>query len=229
MSESPKYTTGAPAILLVMTGVTGVVDAISYLALGRVFTANMTGNTVLLGFALGGAPGISIPQSLLALACFFIGAVLGGKMTSHMTADDRPPRVIRAFTVEVALLIAAGTLALGLAAPFELNPLKLRAIVAATALAMGLRNAVVRKLGVPDLTTTVLTLTITGLAADLALSGGDNVRWLRRCGAIMAMLVGAAAGALMLSQSLALPLYVCGFVTAACAFAWSQIESKKSS
>jgi hypothetical protein len=75
----------------------------------------------------------------------------------------------------------------------------------------------------------VLTLTITGLAADLALAGGDNVRWLRRCGAIVAMLAGAATGALMLKQSLALPLYACGLVTAACALAWSQIEPKKSS
>jgi uncharacterized membrane protein YoaK (UPF0700 family) len=229
MSESPQYTAGAPTILLVMTGVTGVVDAVSYLALGRVFTANMTGNTVLLGFALGGAPGISIPRSLLALGCFFLGAAWGGKMTSQMTPEDRGRRVNHAFVIEGALLLTAGTLALGLVAPFEGSSLKLQALVAATAAAMGLRNAVVRKLGVPDLTTTVLTLTITGLAADSALTGGENTRWLRRCGAIVAMLAGAAAGALMLRQSLALPLYVCGLVTAACALAWSQIESKKSS
>ena len=69
---------------------------------------------------------------------------------------------------------------------------------------MGLRNAVVRKLGVADLTTTVLTLTITGLAADSRLAGGDNPRWQRRSVAIVAMLAGAFAGARMV-DSLNLP------------------------
>jgi uncharacterized membrane protein YoaK (UPF0700 family) len=226
MEESPTYARGAPAILLVMTGVTGVVDAVSFLALGRIFTANMTGNIVLLGFALGGAPDISIPRSLLALGCFLIGAMLGGRISGQMTREGRRLRVICAFVAEVTLLLTAGTLALGLAAPSEGSPLRMRAIVAATAVAMGLRNAVVRKLGVADLTTTVLTMTITTLAADSVFAGGDNPRWLRRGSAIVVMVAGAAAGALMLRRSLALPLYACAFISAACAFAWSLIDQK---
>src|SRR4051794_12015621 len=77
--------TGAPpTILLGMTAVTGMVDAVSFLALGRVFTANMTGNVVLLGFATGGATGLSVSRSLMSLICFAVGALLGGWMTRKM-------------------------------------------------------------------------------------------------------------------------------------------------
>jgi uncharacterized membrane protein YoaK (UPF0700 family) len=91
--------------------------------------------------------------------------------------------------------------------------------VASTAFAMGLRNAVVRKLGVADLTTTVLTLTIAGLAADSTLAGDNNPHWRRRFAAIVCMLAGAAAGALLLRFSLAAPLLVCGVLAMGCAFA----------
>src|SRR5437764_14305530 len=66
--------------LLVMTGTTGLVDAVSYLGLGHVFTANMTGNVVFLGFAAAGVKGLSVTRSLLSLAAFVIGAVIGGRV-----------------------------------------------------------------------------------------------------------------------------------------------------
>ena len=56
-----------PPLLVAMTVVTGLVDAFSYLLLGHVFVANMTGNVVFLGFAVAGAPGFSIAASLVAL------------------------------------------------------------------------------------------------------------------------------------------------------------------
>ena len=59
-----------PAVLVLLTVVTGLVDAVSYVALGHVFVANMTGNVVFLGFAAAGAPGLSIAASLAALAAF---------------------------------------------------------------------------------------------------------------------------------------------------------------
>jgi uncharacterized membrane protein YoaK (UPF0700 family) len=194
------------SILLAMTAVTGVVDAVSFLNLGHIFTANMTGNVVFLGFALGGAPDISMTRSLLALGLFLTGAVLGGRMSQN---PDVKRSGVRALTAESALLFFSASLALG-----NQEPLKLDVIVASTALAMGMRNAMVRKLGVQDLTTTVLTLTIAGLAADSFLAGGDNPRWQRRCAAIVAMLGGAAAGAFMVRYSLALPLFVCAVVSA---------------
>ena len=72
-----------PPLLLSMTLVTGLVDAFSYLLLGHVFVANMTGNVVILGFALVGAPGFSIAASLSALAAFSAGALAGGRLASR--------------------------------------------------------------------------------------------------------------------------------------------------
>src|SRR4051794_14340728 len=68
-----------PALLLVLTVATGVVDAVSILVLGRVFIANMTGNVVFIGFALAGAPGFSLIASLLAMAGFLLGAAAGAR------------------------------------------------------------------------------------------------------------------------------------------------------
>ena len=69
-----------PVLLVGLTVVTGLVDAVSYLALGHVFVANMTGNVVFLGFALAGAPGLSAPASLAALGAFGLGALAGGRI-----------------------------------------------------------------------------------------------------------------------------------------------------
>src|SRR5579872_2948522 len=126
VQQAKLPSTGAPlSILLSMTAVTGMVDAVSYLALGHVFTANMTGNIVLLGFAIGGAPGISILRSLVALACFAIGAVSGGRMTARTSSKDLGRTVTQAFSAEAVLMLAAATISLGLAAPFQNDQIKL--------------------------------------------------------------------------------------------------------
>src|SRR5262249_55839693 len=92
---------GAPSsILISMTAVTGMVDAVSFLALGHVFTANMTGNIVFLGFAIGGAPDLSVSRSLAALICFAAGAVLGGWMTRKMVPQDSGSKVAHALIIE---------------------------------------------------------------------------------------------------------------------------------
>jgi uncharacterized membrane protein YoaK (UPF0700 family) len=72
-----------PALLVALTAVTGMVDAVSYLGFGHVFTANMTGNVVLLGFALAGAGQVSIPASLVAIAAFLAGAAGAGRLGRH--------------------------------------------------------------------------------------------------------------------------------------------------
>src|ERR1044072_3737472 len=89
-----------PFILLVLTAVTGIVDAVSYLGVGRVFTANMTGNIVLLAFAASGAPGLSVARSMSALASFFVGAVAGGRMASSIGAASRNRWISSAFGLE---------------------------------------------------------------------------------------------------------------------------------
>src|SRR5216684_4219459 len=96
---------------------------------------------------------------------------------------------------------------------------KIFSVIALTAFAMGLRNAVVRKLAIPDLTTTVLTLTLAGLAADSSLAGGDNPRWQRRAGSVIAMFVGAGLGAVLVRNSVALALGVSVAVLFVCSVA----------
>ena len=68
-------------------------------------------------------------------------------------------------------------------------------------IAMGMQNAVARRLGVPDLTTTVLTLTLTGLAADSSPAGGATPRPGRRILSVLAMFLGALVGALLLRHA----------------------------
>jgi uncharacterized membrane protein YoaK (UPF0700 family) len=215
MNEASRENTGLIVVLLVMTAATGIVDAVSYLGLGHVFTANMTGNVVLMGFRLGGASGISLSRSVIALFCFMLGAVAGGRMGRRL--NPRQSRV-SGLLVEAALLFVAAAISFKARGPNNTNAAMLDGVVASTAIAMGLRTAVVRKLGVADLTTTVLTLTIAGLAADSTLAGDSNPRWRRRCAAVVSMLAGAAAGAALLRFSLTVPLLVCGAIAMVCAF-----------
>jgi uncharacterized membrane protein YoaK (UPF0700 family) len=87
----------------------------------------------------------------------------------------------------------------------------LYALIILTAVAMGLRNATVRRLAVPDLTTTVLTLTLTGIASDSTLAGGRNPRLGRRLAAVLAIFAGSAVGAGLVSLGgLTTPLVVTG-------------------
>jgi len=198
-STAPASANEASSPLVValfgLTFVTGVVDAVSFLGLGHVFTANMTGNVVLLGFAMGGNDDLSVGRSLAALCAFASGSAVGGRLTSkrHRT----PARDLSiAMYAEVLLLSLAAGAALGSGGQASVAMVYL--LIALTAVAMGLRNAVVRKLAVPDLTTTVLTLTVTGLAADSALAGGTSPRQCRRMLAILTMCGGALAGTMLL-------------------------------
>jgi uncharacterized membrane protein YoaK (UPF0700 family) len=206
-----------PPVLLGLTAVTGLVDAVSYLALGHVFTANMTGNVVFLGFAVAGVQGLSVTRSGTAVAAFFLGAVVGGRMAARMSAGRRDRWTGAAFGAEAALFLGATTVVLGSRSGLSNEPARLYTVIALTGLAMGIRNATVRKLGVPDMTTTVLTLTLTGLAADSALAGGSSPGWVRRVSAIVAMFAGAAVGAWLLGYSLALVLALCAIVSTVCA------------
>jgi uncharacterized membrane protein YoaK (UPF0700 family) len=211
-----------------MTAVTGLVDAVSVLALGHVFTANMTGNVVFLGFAIGGAAGFSVSRSLMALNCFVVGALLGGWMTRKMSPKDSGATLVHALVIETIVFFFAAAVSIGFTAPDANHELKSFLLIALTAVAMGLRNSVVRKLAIPDLTTTVLTMTIAGLAADSSLAGGDNPRWQRRGAAILAILAGAAAGAVMVRYSVAIPLLVCGLMSGICALTQRHLQSKRS-
>jgi uncharacterized membrane protein YoaK (UPF0700 family) len=207
MTQEPHRDHILPALLYLFTAVTGLIDAVSFIGLGRVFTANMTGNVVFLGFAAVGTPGLSVVRSLAALAAFFLGALVGGRIAASLAPISSHRWTTAAFGSEAILLLGATLAAIGYH-PESADTTRLYALIVLTALAMGVRNATVRRMGLPDLTTTVLTLTITGLAADSSLAGGSNPRWQRRVLSVVLMFAGAAVGALLLRHSLALPLGV---------------------
>ena len=195
--------------LLVLTAVSGTVDAVSYLGLGHVFTANMTGNVVLLAFAAAGAPNISIANSIAALVTFVSGAVVGGYLCRSIPETLRRRWFRVSAVCESALLFAAAIAVLTLEGDATGLQHRQYAVIMSTALAMGFRNATVRQLAVPDLpTTTVVTMTLTGLAADFAVVGGLNRSIWRRVAMIVSLFVGAVIGALLLRWGLAVPLVV---------------------
>ncbi|RDS64582.1 MULTISPECIES: YoaK family protein [unclassified Streptomyces] len=187
-----------PPLMLVLTVVTGLIDAVSYLALGRVFVANMTGNVVFLGFALAGAPGLSVTASIASMASFLTGALAGGRLGTRFAAHRG--RLLAATTAIQAVLVAGTVIAVVVSHGEVTSPVRYTLIVL-LAIAMGMQNAVARRLGVPDLTTTVLTLTLTGLAADSAPAGGATPRPGRRVLSVLAMFLGALTGALLLRHA----------------------------
>ncbi len=207
-----------------LTVVTGLVDAVSYVALGHVFVANMTGNVVFIGFAAAGAPGLSLSASLVALAAFLAGALAGGRLGSRLGAHRG--RYLAAVTAAGGSLVALAAIVAEIAGQPVSHSARY-ALIVPLAVAMGAQNAAARRLAVPDLTTTVLTLTLTGVVADSRLAGGSGGRPARRLLAVAAMAAGALAGALLvLRVSVALPLALAALAVEGTAVATFRLASR---
>jgi uncharacterized membrane protein YoaK (UPF0700 family) len=183
-----------PPLLLALTLVTGLVDATSYLKLGHVFVANMTGNVVFLGFGIAGAGGISVWASLTALGSFLVGGAGGGRIGARWSGTRTRQLAI---TTSTELVLVGSALVVAAFSPHEIGGGSRYAVIVLLAVALGLQNATARRLAVPDLTTTVLTMTLTGVATDSKLAGGEGSKLARRGLSITAMLLGALAGGLL--------------------------------
>jgi len=210
--------------LIALTFSTGLIDALSFIALGHVFTANMTGNIVFLAFALSGIKTLSAARSGASLLAFLAGALFGGLVETHHSDWTQSRRLKRAIATEAALLLIATTFALKADGKNAIPSDVTYAVIVLTAMAMGLRNAVVRKLAVPDLTTTVLTLTVTGIASESSLAGGSNSRWKIRVTAVITMFAGAAVGAILLRFGVFAPL-AAGSLVGLAVIAWISATS----
>jgi len=215
-----------PPMLVAMTLVTGLIDAFSYLVLGHVFVANMTGNVVFLAFASAGAPGFSIAASLVALGSFVIGSLLGGLIGSRLEQHRGHLLTLSAalqallFGVSVVLAVLGGN-SIPVTAGYEYG------LIIVLGIAMGLQNATARKLAVPDLTTTVLTLTIVGIMADSRLVDGRGSKAGRRLLPVAAMLIGGFIGArFILHGSVIAPLVLALIITAVIAVS-AQVLSRQ--
>ncbi len=129
------------AALLALTVVTGLVDAVSYLRLGHVFVANMTGNVVFLGLSADPHSGLSPTASVIAIGGFVLGALAGGRVGHRLAV--RPGRwLATAFAAEAATLALVAVLTGTGALPFT-GDASFGAI-ALLAAALGLQNSTVR-------------------------------------------------------------------------------------
>ena len=152
--------------LLALTWAAGNIDAIGYLGLGRVFTANMTGNTVLLGLHLGQEQGGAALRALVALLGFGVGLVIGALIVERIRgAGPWPPAVTWALALEAAMLAA---FAVGMYLTASLREvIEAQALIAVSAIAMGIQSAAVRRLNVPGIATTYVTGTLTTAVTSL--------------------------------------------------------------
>jgi uncharacterized membrane protein YoaK (UPF0700 family) len=180
--------------LVTLTVVTGLVDAFSYLVLGHVFVANMTGNVVFLAFALTGAKGFSVAASAFALVAFVLGVVVSGRLVAPW-AEHRG-RMLGVTVTGQAVLVAASVV-VGWSVADVGSGVARYLVIGLLGVAMGMQNGTVRRLGVPDLSTNVMTTMITSTASDSRLAGGSGSRVGRRGLSVAALLVGALIGALV--------------------------------
>jgi uncharacterized membrane protein YoaK (UPF0700 family) len=130
----------------------------------------------------------------VALGAFCLGALTGGRLATHVGAHRG--RLLAVASAFEAVLVA-GSVIVTTSAGSPSSGAARYALIVLLGLAMGTQNAVARKLAVPDLTTTVLTLTITGTFADGRLAGGASSKVGRRILSPLAMFVGGLGGALV--------------------------------
>jgi uncharacterized membrane protein YoaK (UPF0700 family) len=197
-------------LMLALTFSTGVIDAVGYLGLDRVFTGNMTGNVVILGMAIVGADDLPVLGPLLALVGFMLGAALGGRVLKP-AGPGWTRRTTVLFGLVSAVMLAVAALLFVLDDFSEEVGITITTVLGA---AMGVQAAAARFIAVKDVTTVVVTSTITGLAADSVLGTGQGKgHSARRASAVLLILAGAAAGAALLKWELAAGLVLSGVIT----------------
>jgi uncharacterized membrane protein YoaK (UPF0700 family) len=202
-----------PYLLLALTFVTGLVDAVSFFRLDHVFVANMTGNVLFLAFAIADARDFSITASSLALASFVLGAAAGGRC-ANLFGQHRARYLAVAMTISIAAFAASTILIVLSPSTDDLATRYL--LIGLLGVAMGNQNGAARRLAVPDLNTTVLTMTLTSLASESRLAGGAHPRPYWRLASVATMFVGAALGAaLVLTANTAIVIGLAFFVAAA--------------
>jgi uncharacterized membrane protein YoaK (UPF0700 family) len=200
------------ALLVALTFSTGAIDAISWLVLGKVFSAFMTGNIVFLGFELGGADGPSAWRTIASVGAFGVGAARGARIVAPTAGAHAvwPRRVTAALAA--GAVAQAAFLVLWLAVGGHPSSASADALIAMSALAMGLQTAAVFSLGVRAVFSTAATATWTALMGDVATWSQTRDERHRLASVLVALLAGAVAGAVLVADARAwaalLPLAV---------------------
>ncbi|MGW7574810.1 YoaK family protein [Streptomyces sp. NPDC054765] len=219
----PPSGTALTVIMVCLTMATGVLDAVSFLALGQVFTATQTGNLLFLGFGLAGQGGLPVLATVVSLGAFVLGAALGARTESALAARRRQWFPV-ALATEAALLVAAAAAAWEPGPSRGLPPGRRCAVIGLMAVAMGMRNVTAMRAAAPDLTTTVETRAMTALVSgsplghDRRLGYGSHAMG-RRLFSVASMFAGGllGAGLLGLGTRPALVLLLVAFFVAATA------------
>lgn len=212
--ESPVSHRLTHVALLLLTFATGLVDAVSVLELGHVFVANMTGNVVFLGFWLAPHTVVDVTAALVSLASFVTGAVLGGRLARHLDREIRH-WLAATLTLEVVMLVTLAVLA-GTGILDYRDHTKL-ILIAGLAVTFGIQNSTARQFGIQELSTTVLTTTISGIGFDSRLAGGSGDREKLRFSVVLAILAGASVGATLTRFAVAPVIGLAAAVVAASA------------
>ncbi|HEY7102879.1 MAG TPA: YoaK family protein [Mycobacteriales bacterium] len=177
--------------LIALTVSCGVVDAVSFLALGRVFVATMTGNVIFLGFALAGEPSLSISASLTALGSFVVGVLAAGRLGARLSHH-------RGRHLGAAAAVAVVPMAAAIALAATVSPADARyGLITLLAFAMGIQVSTVRRLAVPDVPMIALTMAMTALISESRIAGGAGHSIRMRGATIAALLVGAILGGVL--------------------------------
>jgi len=156
------------SLVLLLAWAAGSVDAIGFLGLGHVFTANMTGNTVLLGLSLGEGRSLAALANVIALAGFILGVAFGALIVERDSKKGEWDRAVTAALFLEALMLAAFTLCWHvLPDSGERSSTALYTLIALSAAAMGIQSAAVRRLNLPGVATTYVTGTMTSLVSGL--------------------------------------------------------------
>lgn len=181
------------ALMLVLTFSTGVVDAIGYLGLDKVFTANMTGNVVILAMGLTGQDDLPIVGPLIALAGFVVGAAVAGRLLRGVPKGWHR-RDTAALSVSAGLLLVALVVTTAVTST-PADPAIGYPVTALLAVAMGVQAGAARHIAVQDVTTVVITSTLASLAFDSRFGRSTGQTWFRRLAAVVLLALGALAGA----------------------------------
>ncbi len=162
-------------IIVLLTWVAGSLDAISYLELRHVFTANMTGNTALLGLALGRGEFAAAGRSAFALLGYVCGVAAGMIIAGFRTASPgSEASEIKPLITEGAVLMLFAVMCRHVFPDPSTTAIDILIVLSGTA--MGIQSAAVRRLNLPGVVTTYITGTITVLTAGLVLrlhAGGE--------------------------------------------------------
>ncbi|MGE2691898.1 YoaK family protein [Mycolicibacterium pulveris] len=216
--QSPVSQRQTYVALFLLTFATGLVDAVSVLVLGHVFVANMTGNVIFLGFWFVPHSGVDMTAALVAFVAFVAGAVIGGRLARHLDGDVRHWLGITLGVEVVALTVLAILAGAGVLDYQDDTKLIL---IAGLAIVFGIQNVTARQFGVQELSTTVLTSTISGLGFDSRLAGGTGEREKLRYGVVFTMCGGAVVGATLTRVTVAPVIALAAvFIAAGAAIFW---------